>query len=160
MTTQQNNNLDDGAANIPANLGAVPASMKASLKVVDPTANIPCLVPGKPGFEIGKTLAGYYQRTNRIFSDKFTAGKTDAATGKNCRDQHIFKDANGLVFGIWSVGSLGYVLPKLAANTFVAITYDGVAEKALKAGQNPPHEFTYQGVGGLDLSGQVDSSHL
>lgn len=149
--------LEVTGAAIPTNLGAVPEAMKAQLKAVDPMNEIPCLVPNKPGFEAGKTLAGEYLRTNRIYSNKFTAGKVDAK-GKY-RDQHIFKDASGNIFGIWSVGSLGYVIPKIQAGTFVAITYLGLAKEALKEGQNVPHEFKYEGINGLDLSGQASTAN-
>jgi len=140
---------------LPKGLGALPAEMKSKLKVVDPMAEIPCVVPNKPGFEKGTTLAGTYLRTNRIYSNKFTAGKVDAQ-GKY-RDQHIFRDANGNLFGIWSVGILGYAMTKIQAGTFIAITYKGIAAKALRVGQSPSHEFDIAGVD-LDLSGQANAN--
>ena len=129
---------------LPAGLGALPAEMKKKLKVVDPTAKIPCVVPNKPGFEKGTTLAGTYLRTNRIYSNKFTAGKRDE--NSKYRDQHIFRDAAGNLFGIWSVGVLGYVMKKIQAGTFMAITYKGIGTKALREGQSPSHEFEIAGV--------------
>jgi len=129
---------------LPKNLGAVDPSKKALLKNINPLEEIPCVVPNKPGFEKGQTLAGTFLRTNRVYSKKFTAGKVDSV-GKY-RDQHIFRDAAGNLFGIWSVGMLGYAMSKIEAGTYVAITYKGIASKALREGQSPSHEFDIAGI--------------
>lgn len=134
---------------LPKGLGAIDPSKKAMLRNINPMEEIPCVVPNKPGFEKGVTLAGTFLRTNRVYSKKFTAGKVDA-NGKY-RNQHIFREAAGNLFGIWSVGVLGYAMSKIEAGTYVAITYKGIAAKALREGQSPSHEFDIQG---LDLSNQ------
>lgn len=142
---------------LPAGAGQIPAELKGKLNVSDPMQAIPTVVPNKEGFMKGTTLAGYYLRTDRVYSEKFTAGKREAGTGRKYRDLHVFKDAKNIIFGIWSVGTLGFALKKVQPNTFIAITYLGVADKALRQGESPAHMFKYEGVN-LDLSGRAIDS--
>lgn len=146
MTNAQNEAHEDVVSKpLPAGLGAVPASMKAKLTTVDLVTEIPCVVPGKPGFDKGVTLAGYYLRTERVYSPKFTSGKKEA-DGRKYRDLHSFKDANGNMFGIWSVGILGYTLSRVNPNTFLAITYEGISEVPLRAHESCSHLFKFEGI--------------
>lgn len=144
-----NKNFDEVTTiNAPADLGALPADLAAKLTEADPMENIPTFVPGKPGFEKGVTLAGYFVRTKRVYSEKLAAAKRDEA-GRKYRDLHILKDVKGRNLGIWGVGQLDYAMARVAANQLIAITYEGQIGKPLRAGQSVPHKFTFKG---LDLS--------
>jgi hypothetical protein len=142
-------NLTDEPRRSDLNFGEIPNEMEQQLKEVDPLQNIPTFVPGKPGFEEGDKLGGYYVGTKRVYSDKFTAGKRDE-TGRIYRDLHILRHPKHGRFGIWSVGSLGFVMERLAPNEYIVVEYTGLAEKALKPGQSAPHTFRFKGVN-LDL---------
>lgn len=146
--TKNNNVTDEAARNIDSDIGALPVELQAKLEVVDVLDSMPTFVPAKPGFEIGKTLAGYYLGTKRVISDKFTAGKTNDE-GEKYRDLHMLKDAKGRAFGIWSVGQLGFIMRRVSVGQLVAVTYEGRLEAAIKPGQQPPHNFTIQAQGGL-----------
>lgn len=129
------------------NFGEIPRELQQQLQDVDPLQNAPSFVPGKPGFEVGEKLGGYYVGTKRVYSEKFTAGKRDEANGgKIYRDLHILRHPQHGKFGIWSVGSLGFVMEKLAPNEYIMIEYTGLAEKALKPGQSAPHTFKFKGM--------------
>lgn len=109
---------------------------------VNPGDNIPNFVPGK-NWTTGQTLSGRFVRTDRVYSDKFTAGKKDAS-GKIYRDLHILEDlTNGSLFGIWSVGVLSNFFDQVPEEAPVAITYRGLGEKAFKPGQSAPHTFEF-----------------
>lgn len=136
----------DEAAAPMVDFGGVDATLTAQAKEVDPFESIPTVVPGKPGFEEGKTLAGRYVRTKRVVSDKFEAGKIDAETGEKYRDLHILRSANGVVYGIWSVGALGAAMKCLNLNDYIEVTYTGLGEKPLRPGQGKPHTFKFKGV--------------
>jgi hypothetical protein len=153
MSTKKNNKVTDEGINeaartAPADLGALPVELAAKLEVVDVLDSMPTFVPAKPGFEIGKTLAGYYVGTKKVVSDKFTAGKVDDQ-GNKYRLLHMFKDTKGRNFGIWSVGQLAFVMTRVNLNQLVAITYEGRAAESIKPGQAAPHEFTIQAEGEL-----------
>ncbi len=121
-----------------------------SVKDVNPFENIPSFVPGK-NLEPGRTLAGTYLRTKRVVSDKLTAGKRDA-NGKRYRDLHILKDARtGAKFGVWSVGQLGAVIPFLKVGQYVEMEYLGLAEKSIRPGQSPAHEFKIRAEGEVEI---------
>ena len=49
-----------------ANIGAIPADLAAKLNEADPMENVPTFVPGKPGLEVGATLAGAFLRTKKV----------------------------------------------------------------------------------------------
>ncbi len=91
--------------------------------------------PGKEGFLEGETLAGHYVESRTVVSPKLINGS---------RDLHVLRDLDGALFGIWGVGQLNSVLPRLARNQYVTITLTGKAEKALKAGQSPPYQFNIE----------------
>lgn len=134
--------------------GALPQGVKAEESAL--WEEIPTVVPDKPGFEQGSTLYGVYLGSRRVYSDKFQNSKgyrvlhtleslaPDPQTGKAQK------------YGIWGVGGLDAILPRLDKGTKLGIRYDGVAEKALKKGQNPPHQFTYLSVAGSHFA--VDMS--
>lgn len=127
--------------------------------VVDPSENAPTFVPGK-NWAIGQVLAGRYLETRRIYSDKFTAGKKDA-DGRIYRDLHILADLKtGKEYGIWSVGVLANFFRQCPVLAPVKLTYNGIAKEALKKGQNPPHDFTFELGQGyrLDRSKAQDDS--
>jgi hypothetical protein len=128
-----------------SDIGSVPEELEARLEEADPMESIPCFVPGKPGFEEGKTLGGYYVSSKKVYSQKFKAGKKDDA-GKKYRLLHVFKDAKERAFGIWGVGHIDWVMKMLLPKQFIAITYEGLAEESLKEGQNPPHKFSFKGI--------------
>jgi hypothetical protein len=126
-------------------IGRVDPEMEKNLVEVDPFENIPSFTPGKPGFETGVTFAGTYVNTKRVYSEKFLAGKKDV-DGRKYRDLHILRDSKNRNFGLWSVGQLAYMFSKLEAGNYVQVTYDGLANEAIKAGQSPSHEFTFKTV--------------
>lgn len=131
------------AENLASELGRDDETMTSKLKVADPFENIPTFTPSKAGFEQGRSFAGTYQLTKRIYSEKFTAGKRDV-DGRMYRDLHVLEDSKGRKFGLWSVGQLGYMFTKLDKGTYIKITYTGKSEKSLKAGQSPSHEFKFE----------------
>lgn len=133
---------------VPFTLGQVDKKLSAEAVEIDPFESIPTVVPGKPGFETGRTIAGFFVRTKRVVSDTFTAGKIDPDTGETYRDLHILRDtASNQMFGIWSVGQLGAAMKGLEAGDYIEIENKGLAEKPLKKGQNPPHLFGFRARG-------------
>lgn len=146
----QNTNISDEPVRTDLNFGEIDTGLEAKLTDVDPLQSIPSFVPGKPGFEEGDRLAGYYVGTKRVYSEKFTAGKREEGTGKLYRDLHILRHEKHGKFGIWSVGALNWVMPKIEPGKFIVVTYTGLGEKPLKPGQNAPHTFRFQGDN-LDL---------
>jgi len=128
-----------------AKIGAIPAELAAKLTEADPMENVPTFVPGKPGLEVGATLAGTFLRTKKVFSDKLMGGKRDEA-GRKYRTLHLFRDAANQQFGIWGVGQLDYALTRVQPGTFLAVTYNGQTGKPIRAGQSAPHSFTFKGV--------------
>lgn len=136
---------DEVSTNTDLDFGASNAEIEGRLSDVDPLENIPCFVPGKQGFEKGKKLVGKYIGTKRVYSDKFTAGKRDEE-GRLYRDLHIYlHPIHNKKFGIWSVGTLGMVMSRLAPGELLTIEYTGLAEKSLKPGQSAPHTFRFRG---------------
>lgn len=117
------------------------ATSVAGVKEVDMFAELPSFVADK-NWKVGRTLAGKFVSSKKIFSDKFTAGRVDAETGKVCRMRHILEDAKGNRFVIWGLGSLDVIFKRLRPQQYVELTLTGRAEKALKAGQTPPYTFT------------------
>jgi len=158
MAKNRNNNVTDEPTRTDLNFGEIPAELEQQLQEVDPLQNIPTFVPGKPGFEVGQKLSGYYVGTKRVYSDKFTAGKRDEE-GRMYRDLHIMRHPTHGRFGIWSVGVLGMVLERLAPNEYLVVEYTGLAEKAIKPGQSAPHTFKFKGVN-LDLDTATMDSDL
>lgn len=130
---------------VPSDIGAVPADLAAKLTEADPMENVPTFVPGKPGLEVGATLAGAFVRTKKVYSDKLMGGKRDE-TGRKYRTLHLFRDHKGRQFGIWGVGQLDYALTRVEPGTFLAVTYNGQSGKPIRAGQSAPHSFTFKGV--------------
>ncbi len=126
--------------NIPANLGAISAADLEKLKPVSALENIPTLMPAKEGFEIGKTLAGYFVETRKVVSDKLTTSKRDE-NGDKYAFLHVLRDANNNKFGIWGKGQLDGLMKAVRPEQFVAITYKGVADAPLQKGQSAPHVF-------------------
>lgn len=112
------------------------------LKETDPFEEIPTFTPGKPGFEEGRSFAGNFCYTKRVYSEKFLAGKKDQ-DGKKYRDLHVLEDKNGKKFGLWSVGQLGFMFSKVEAGQYIKVVYDGKSEAALKPGQSPSHNFKF-----------------
>lgn len=143
--TKTTKNYDEVTTAAPADLGVLPAELAAKLTEADPMESIPTFVPGKPGFEAGVTLAGYYVRTKRVYSDKFAAAKKDV-NGRKYRDLHILRDVKNRNLGIWGVGQLDWAMTKLAPNQLIAITYDGQVGKPIRPGQSVPHKFTFKGL--------------
>jgi len=126
-------------------VGEVDAEEEARSNEVDPFESIPHVTPGKPGFLPGKTLAGYFVRTKRVVNENSKAAKIDPVTGERVRMLHIFRDKKETVFGIWGVGALDATMRSIRGGDWLAITYEGLADTALKPGQNPPHKFTFKG---------------
>lgn len=126
-------------------IGAIPAELAAKLTEADPMENVPTFVPGKPGLEVGATLAGTFLRTKKVYSDKLMGGKRDEA-GRKYRTLHLFRDHAGQQFGVWGVGQLDYALTRVQPGTFLAVTYNGQTGKPIRAGQSAPHSFTFKGV--------------
>jgi hypothetical protein len=111
------------------------------LKEVDLFATLPSFVADK-NWVVGRILAGKWISSKKIFSDKFSAGSIDKATGKKCRMRHILEDAKGNKFVIWGLGGLDIIFKKLRPMQYVELTYTGKAAKPIKVGQSCPHEFT------------------
>ena len=119
-------------------VGVIPAGV--AFVSANPTDDMATFVPGK-NWSVGQNLSGRYVRTERVYSDKFTAGKKDV-NGKIYRDLHVLEDmTNGALFGIWSVGILGNFFEQCPVESPVSITYLGLADKPLKPGQAVPHNF-------------------
>lgn len=125
---------------IPAGLGAISKEELANLKPVSALENIPTLMPAKEGFEVGKTLAGYFVETRKVVSDKLTTSKRDE-NGDKFAYLHVIRDAKGQKFGIWGKGQLDGLMKNVRAEQFVAITYLGIADAPLQRGQSAPHLF-------------------
>jgi len=124
---------------------SAPADLNTdAVKESKPFETIPTMVPNKPPFLKGTIVWGTYRGTKRIYSDKFSNPKIDGQ-GRTYRDMHLMENEAGDKVGIFSVGSLGAALPRLEKGTFLGIRYDGIAEKPIKRGQQPPHEFTFLG---------------
>lgn len=138
--------------NVGSDIGVVDAS--AQMATADLSNDAPTLVPGK-NWKTGVTVGGRYLETTRVYSEKFTAGKKDAITGKKYRDLHMLVDAKGNEFGIWSVGILGNFFARLPQNALVAIKYLGLGDAPIKAGQSAPHEFDFQVEKGVRLSNRA-----
>ena len=137
--------MSDEPTSTDIDFGALDQGVEQRLSEVDPLENIPCFVPGKAGFEAGKKLAGEYVGTKRVYSDKFTAGKKED-DGRIYRDLHIFRNTvHNKKFGIWSVGTLGLVMSRIAPGQLLSVEYTGLAEKSLKPGQSAPHTFKFLG---------------
>lgn len=169
MQTQNVTNAKKAKA--PLAVGARDA--KRVVKALDPFESIPTFMPGKEGSEEynslsflkGTTVAGYYVRTKTIVSDKFEAGKTNA-NGETYRLLHILRDPSGQLFGIWGVGALDTVLPRLRQPSvlngverqgqYIEITYAGLADKPLKKGMAAPHQFEYASDEAIELEPVAD----
>jgi hypothetical protein len=121
-------------------IGAAPKGMVFA--AANPGEDMPDFVPGK-NWKVGQNLSGKYVGTERIYSDKFTAGKKDT-NGKIYRDLHTLEDlTTAMPYGIWSVGVLGNFFAQVPVGAPVSITYTGVAAESFKPGQNPPHTFDF-----------------
>lgn len=121
-------------------VGRAPAGLKMS--AANPGENMPVFVPGK-NWKVGDTLTGRYISTERVYSNKFTAGKKDK-DGKIYRDLHTLEDlTDKSLFGIWSVGILGNFFNQVPLEAPVSITYKGLGEEAFKPGQSVPHTFEF-----------------
>ena len=141
--------LDETETEVPTNIGVLSSDRARKLAVADYLeGNMPTFNVGQPGFEKGQTLAGTYIGTKRVYSAKFNNPKVDEQ-GRKYRDLHQFKDDAGNPFGIWSVGKLALICSRLVKGMFVALTYNGLDEKPLKAGRAPAHDITPQTEGGL-----------
>lgn len=137
--------MSDEPTSTDIDFSALDAGVAQRLTEVDPLENIPCFVPGKAGFETGKKLAGEYIGTKRVYSDKFTAGKKEE-DGRIYRDLHIMRNTvHNKKFGIWSVGTLGLVMSRIAPGQLLSVEYTGLAAKSLKPGQSAPHTFKFLG---------------
>jgi hypothetical protein len=128
---------------------SVPEEMEELLKEVVKQEDGPTFQPGKPGFEVGKTLAGFYLGTRRIYSSKFRNPKIEKGTGLKYKDRHFFKHPKAGPFGIWAVGTTAPIFSRIPTKEpkFIAMTYLGLAEKPFKEGQSRPHMFTFKGDG-------------
>lgn len=117
----------------------------------DPLQSYPTAVPGKEGsadrntisFIEGDVLAGEYVLSKKCISENFLGNKRDE-NGDKYRMLHVLRDGSGMKFGLWGVGQLDLVLPSLRVGQYIEVEYLGVAEKPLKAGQNPPHLFKFR----------------
>ena len=132
-----------------SDVGATPHGVE--FDAADPGSNMPSFVPGK-NWEEGQTLAGRFIRTDRVYSNKFKAGKTDPVSKKKYRDLHVLEDmSNNILFGIWSVGMLGNYFDQVPSEAPVSITYTGLGDKPLQEGQSCPHTFEYKLAKGFRL---------
>lgn len=141
-TPAQTNNDDAPEATLVAgkDVGVTPNGVKFA--AANPGEKMPSFVPGK-NWEPGQTLTGTYVRTERVYSDKLTAGKKDAQ-GKIYRDLHVLEDiSKKTMFAIWSVGILGNFFDQVEVGAPVSITYKGLADQAFKPGQSVPHAFDF-----------------
>jgi len=121
-------------------VGRAPQGVKFA--AANPGENMTVFVPGK-NWKLGEILTGRYISTERVYSDKFTAGKKDL-NGKIYRDLHTLEDMNDKsLFGIWSVGILSNFFDQVPVEAPVSITYKGLGDKPLKAGQSVPHTFDF-----------------
>ena len=132
-------------------IGEVPHDMESKLDEVDAFKKIPSVTPGK-SFQVGRTLAGFYQGTKTCYSEKLAGNKRDSS-GRKYRLLHLFKDAKGNKFGIWGVGVLDYTMTLIPLESFISVTYNGKDASALKPGQSVPHSFTIKGVN-IDLDAE------
>jgi hypothetical protein len=148
MSTETTNGATQMNKQLPKGAGAPNA--KRAVRAVNPFERNPAYVPGKPGFEKGVTLAGTYVGTQVARSNKLTTSKRDLQ-GNKYRLIHTFRtdDAKAMAFDIWSVGQLDVTVPRLAVGQYCAITYLGRADKPLRAGESPSHEFKLEVEGEL-----------
>jgi hypothetical protein len=124
---------------------SVPEEMSGRMQEAEISGDGPTFQPGQEGFMPGATLSGLYKGTKRIYSDKFNNPKIEEGTGREYRDRHVFEHPKAGYFGIWSVGTLAFVLRKVDKNKFIAITYKGLGPEPLKKGQSKPHVFEFRG---------------
>jgi len=121
-------------------MGAMPQGAKFA--PANPGEKMVAYVPGK-NWTIGQILTGAYVRTERVYSEKITAGKRDSL-GKMYRDFHVLEDlTNKSLFCIWSVGILGNFFDQVVEGAPVSITYKGLADEPFKTGQSVPHMFDF-----------------
>jgi hypothetical protein len=116
-------------------------SKNVETKEVDLFESYPSFVPDK-NWKIGRTLAGVYVSSKKVFSDKLTAGRIDKETGKMCRMLHALEDANGNRFALWGTGTLDLMFSRAVPGQYLEITLTGKADKPLKPGQSAPYLFT------------------
>lgn len=126
---------------------SVPEEMQGKITAAEISGDGPTFQPGQEGFMPETTLSGTYRGTKRVYSDKFNNPKIEEGTGLEYRDRHVFEHPKAGYFGIWSVGTLAYVLRKIKPEdrVFMAITYKGLGEAPLKKGQSKPHVFEFRG---------------
>jgi hypothetical protein len=145
------------------NLGDINADelAKMGLDEVDPLRGIDAAYnAGQDGFLAGTTKVGEYLGTKLCVStkEKHSTWKLHpdpemARRDKVVRHLHHFRvvgkdgEIGRSVFGIWSAGCLDAVLKRVPRNSLLAITYEGLSEKPLKAGQSAPHLFKVRGRG-------------
>lgn len=133
------------AAEVDANaFGEIPEELASDLKEVNVLGSMPTFVPAQEGYTEGMLKAGVYKGTKRVYSDKFSNPKKDL-DGRKYRDLHVFEHPKAGMFGIWSVGILGFVMSRIPKGSFISIKYTGLASEALKKGNNPPHTFEFKG---------------
>lgn len=125
---------------------------------VDPLKGIDAAYnAGQEGFLAGTTKLGYFEGTKLCVSteDKKPNWKQHPdQEGKVCRKLHIFRSVNPkdgellkTYYGIWSAGCLDAMLKRIKKQQTIAVTYEGIAEKAYKKNQTPPHVFKLRGKG-------------
>ena len=118
----------------------VPSSVKT--EEFNPMERFPRVAVGDT-FKEGQTIAGWYEETLVIASEKFRYGEGKNEEGLNTKSLHVLRvgSPTGPRLGIWSVQDLKNTFQDLAQGTFIAITYKG---KGQGANGNQKHFFEYK----------------
>lgn len=116
----------------------------AEAKKQDLFEQIPTVVPGKPGFEIGDTLYGAYLSSKLVVSEKFM-------NASGTRILHTFEDLqSGTRFGIWGTGLLDAVLLRLDSGRKIGVKLAGTREP-IKKGHSPSYDYEFSTLDGRAL---------
>lgn len=129
---------------VPADLlkqaGMLPSNL--TVEEFNPMENIPTLAVGDD-FKPGMTIAGWYEETQLIESNKFVHAREKGPTGKPAQRRHVLRvgSPTGTRLGIWTTGELRNTFDKLTPGQFIAITYK---EKGVNSNGQAQHFFTYK----------------
>lgn len=131
-------------------IGRDDGGLVSGLNEADPFEKMPTFMPGKPGFESGRSFAGTFIRNKKVVNEKSPWARLDTdekspTLGKKIVNLMTLRDAKGNAFGIWGVGAIRAAAQLLREGDVIRITYRGQADEPLMPNQSPPHLFKFEG---------------
>lgn len=126
------------AADLLKRAGEVPKDMV--LEENNPLESIPTLGVGKE-IVAGTVLAGWYEGTETITSNKFKKAQKKSPEGIPQQDRHILRLVSGEKLAIWNTGGLGLFFGKREVGDFVRVKYTGKGENEQG---NDQHFFDFE----------------